>query len=83
MFTNESYIKAFGGDSDAAEEDLKLYNTHWRKGGRIGNLPLGTLLDIAVKHSADKEPEPIGVPERKKAGRPAGSKNKKPEPANV
>ena len=83
MFTNESYVRAFGGDAEAAEDDLKLYNTHWRKGGQIGNMPLATLLEIAVKHSVDKKPEPIGVPERKKSGRPAGSKNKKPELANV
>ena len=90
MFTNESYIKAHGGDVDAAAKELAVYAAAWRKGNQIGNIPLATLLGLAVKYpvTAKVDPEPVGdieeVPVAKKKGRPAGTKNKhKPELANV
>ena len=84
MFTNESYIKAFDGDADAAKEDIKIADMHWRKGGQIGNLPLATLLGLAIKYpKGGVAEEEIEMPEPKKKGRPAGSKNKPKELANV
>jgi len=80
MHDDRSIIRSGGGDDDAAERELGQYQDAWRKMGQLGNLPLSTLLDFAVKYKK-KEPAPdFGHTPKARKGRPAGAKNKpKPE----
>ena len=76
MYDNESYLKSYNCDLEAADRELQQKKDIWKNAGNVGNLPLATLLDIAWKYQKKEKPAYFG----RGKGRPKGSKNKpKPE----
>ena len=72
MYDNESYLKSYNCDLEAADRELQQKKDLWKGAGNVGNLPIPTLLDIAWKHQKKEKYKP--------KGRPKGAKNKpKPE----